>query len=142
MINLYHKKRLWLGLFISWTLVLVILTLYPDFEKIVKEGTSKFRWDYIQHFLAYFGLGSLYVLWRGSTDFFIRGTELALLIAITIVFSILTEYIQVLIPGRAFNVLDMFYNVVGVLTGIITTYFIIIRFWLRKRYAGINEKST
>ena len=142
MINLYHKKRLWLGLFISWTLVLVTLTLYPDFNQLVKEGTSKFRWDYILHFLAYFGLGSLYVFWRGSAEFSIRDTEMALLIAVTIAFSILAEYIQVLIPGRTFNVFDMFYNAVGVLTGIITTYFVIIRFWLRKKYAGINEKST
>ena len=56
----------------------------------------------------------------------IKGIDMAILFGITCVFSILTEYAQVLIPGRAFNVVDMLFNLAGVLGGILITYFFFI----------------
>ena len=136
MLKWYHRKYFWFILFVFWTLLLVFVSVYPDSKKIVIEGKSDFRWDYLEHFVAYSVFGGLYIVWRANADFTIRNIELAFLFSITCVFSMLTEYVQLLIPGRSFNVIDMLYNVVGVLIGILVTYFLIIRYYLRKKYAS------
>lgn len=98
------------------------------------------RMDYLLHFLAYFTFGSLYVLWRGNRNFEIKSTELAILSAAAISFSILMEYLQLLIPGRSFNVVDMLYNMIGVICGVGITYFFIVRQFLKKRdYTNQNN---
>jgi len=109
------------------------MSVRPSPSEVLKKHFFEIRMDYLLHFLAYFGFGSLYVLWRGNRHFQIRSTELAILIATAISFSILLEYIQLLIPGRAFNVVDMVYNVIGVICGVGITYFYIVRHFLKKR---------
>ena len=136
MLKLYHKKFIWLTLFILWTLLLIIASVYPDSNKVIIEGESDFRWDYLEHFVAYFVFGGLYIVWRSNTDFVIRSIELAFLISVTCIFSLLTEYVQVMIPGRTFNIVDMLYNVGGVLTGTLITYFLLIRYYMRKKYGS------
>jgi VanZ family protein len=134
MLWLYNKKSIWLSLFILWSLILTVVALYPNSSKVVIETASDFRWDYLEHFLAYFIFGGIYILWRSNSDFSIRALEMFILFAITIAFSMITEYAQVLIPGRTFNIVDMLYNVGGVSTGILFTYFLFIRLYLRKKY--------
>jgi len=133
MIQLYHKKLLWLSLFIAWTLFIVYMSLRPGANEILKKQFFELRMDYMLHFIAYFTFGSLYVLWRGNRNFEIKSLELAILIAAAISFSILMEYFQLLIPGRAFNVVDMAYNTIGVIFGVGITYFYILRHFLKKR---------
>ena len=134
MLKLYNLKTLWLILFVLWTVLLTVVTVYPDSSKFILSSESGFRWDYLEHFVAYGIFGGLYILWRSRSDFTLRGIEMALLFAITSIFSILTEYMQVMIPGRNFNVADMVFNVAGVLASILITYFIIIRLLLRRKY--------
>lgn len=133
MIQLYHKKLLWLSLFIAWTLFIVYMSLRPGANEILKKQFFELRMDYMLHFIAYFTFGSLYVLWRGNRNFEIKRLELAILIAAAISFSILMEYFQLLIPGRAFNVVDMVYNTIGVIFGVGITYFYILKHFLKKR---------
>jgi len=64
---------------------------------------------------------------------------MAILIAVTCFFSLLTEYAQVLIPGRNFNVIDMLFNLAGVFGGLLITYFILIRLLLRRKFACMPE---
>ena len=142
MLKLYNLKSLWLILFVLWTLLLTIVAVYPDSQQVNLETGSDFRWDYLEHFIAYSIFGGLYIFWRSRSDFSIRGIEMAILFAFTFVFSTLTEYIQVMIPGRSFNVVDMLYNFGGVLTGFLITYFLIIRIFLRRKYSpDMADKS-
>jgi VanZ family protein len=133
MIQFYHKKAIWLSLFIAWTSLIIYMSLRPGSNEILKKEFLEFRMDYLLHFIAYFTLGSLYVLWRGNRNFEIKSTELAFVTATAISFSILMEYLQLLIPGRAFNVVDMIYNVIGTICGVGITYFYIVRHFLKKR---------
>ncbi len=133
MVQLYLKKVIWLGLLIAWTLFIIYMSVRPGSGELLKKHILEMRMDYILHFGAYFTLGSLYVLWRGNRQFEIRGIELAILSATAISFSIMIEYIQLLIPGRSFNTMDMVYNVLGVVCGVGFTYFYIVRHFLRKR---------
>ena len=134
MLKYYQKKTIWLALFIFWTLLLIILSVYPNYGTTISEGESNFRLDYLEHFVAYFVFGGLYIIWRSNADFIIKSIELGFLFSITCLFSILTEYVQVVIPGRSFNIIDILYNAGGVLTGILITYFLLIRIYLKRRY--------
>ena len=134
----YHKKYIWLVGFIAWTLFIVLLTVMPDSKEVIQQATENFRWDYPLHFLAYFAFGTLYILWRGDSNFSIRGIELFVLFAISCSFAVLTEYLQLLIPGRTFNYIDVIYNLAGVLSSILVVYFYLIRFYLRKKHSTIK----
>lgn len=133
MIQFYHKKVLWLSLFIAWTSLIIYMSLRPGANELLKKQFFEIRMDYLLHFIAYFTFGSLYVFWRGNRNFEIKSIELAILTAAAISFSILMEYFQLLIPGRAFNVVDMVYNTLGVICGVGITYFYIVRHFLKKR---------
>ncbi|KPL13655.1 MAG: hypothetical protein AMS26_13580 [Bacteroides sp. SM23_62] len=133
MIQFYYKKAIWLSLTIAWTLLIIYLSVRPGTNELLKKQFLEVRTDYLLHFLAYFAFGSLYVLWRGNRQFEIRSIELAILTAAAISFSILMEYIQLLIPGRTFNVVDMVYNILGVIGGVGFTYFYIVRRFLKRR---------
>jgi hypothetical protein len=72
MIQLYHKKVIWLSLFIAWTSLIIYMSLRPGANELLKKHFFEIRMDYLLHFLAYFALGSLYVLWRGNKNFEIK----------------------------------------------------------------------
>ena len=133
----YHKKNLWLTVFIVWTLLILAGTVIPDTKEVIAQKTANFRWDYLEHFLAYFIFGSLCILWRSDTNYSIKGGEGLIMIALTFAFAVLTEFIQILIPGRAFNVIDITCNLSGVLGSIFFVYFYLVRHYLRKKHSGI-----
>lgn len=134
MIQFYHKKLLWLILLIAWTTLIIYMSLRPGANELLKKHFFEIRMDYMLHLLAYFTFGSLYVLWRGNSNFEIKYIELAIITAAAIAFSILLEYFQLLIPGRSFNVVDMLYNTLGTVCGVGITYFYIVRHFLKNRY--------
>ncbi len=134
----YHNKSIWLILFILWTLLILLVSLIPYSTETARQSISEFRWDYLEHFLAYFAFGSFYVLWRSDRNFSMRSLELALMFAVTISFSLMTEYLQLLVPGRRFNLIDAAYNLAGVLGSILLVYFYLIRHFMRKRQSAIK----
>lgn len=132
MLKLYNMKIAWMVLFILWTLLLLVVTLIPDSSKVILDTGSDFRWDYIEHLLAYFVFGSLFILWRSNARMVMRWADIVLLLSITFVFSVITEYAQILIPGRTFNFIDMFYNLGGLIISILITYLVLIRLLFRR----------
>ena len=134
----YHKKYIWLTGFILWTLFILLATVIPDTGKVIQQKTENFRWDYLEHFIAYFVLGTLFILWRGDKNFSIRKTELIIIFATAGSYAILTEFLQLLIPGRAFNIIDILFNLTGVLCSIIFVYFYILHYYLKKKQSTIT----
>ena len=112
--------------------------MIPNSKEIVQQNGTNFRLDYLEHFLAYFAFGTLYILWRGDRDFSIKGVELAVLFAVACSFSFLTEYMQLIIPGRTFNLIDVVYNLAGVLGSILIIYFFFVRYYLRKKHSALQ----
>jgi VanZ family protein len=138
-LRFYHKKGIWFSLFAIWTILIIYMSVRPGASDILKKQFFEIRMDYLLHFLAYFAFGFLYVIWRSNRQFEIKSTELAILTASATSFSIGIEYIQLLIPGRAFNVVDMAYNFLGVVCGVGFTYFYLVRRFLRKRDKALSE---
>jgi len=94
--------------------------------KIEMDG-FEIRLDYIIHFSAYFILVLLYLLWLG-----IKGPGKKILFFLLsvlggFVISSLIEGIQIFIPGRMYNPVDILYNCVGVTTGVLFFYLFIFR---------------
>ena len=131
-VKYYHKKRIWLTGFIVWTLFIIFVSVIPNSKEVLPESAGNFRLDYLEHFLAYFAFGTLYIFWRGDRNYSIRGIELAILFAVACSFSFLTEYLQLIIPGRTFNMMDVIYNLTGVLSSILLIYYFLIRHYFRK----------
>ncbi|HEC44182.1 MAG TPA: hypothetical protein ENI20_15270 [Bacteroides sp.] len=131
-------KKIWLILFIIWTLLIILLSVMPYSKEVVSKNGSSFRWDYLEHFLAYFAFASLYILWRSDRNFSIRKLELFLMFVVIISFSLLTEYIQLHVPGRTFNYIDVAYNFVGVLGSFLIVYVYLIRYYMRRKHSVIE----
>jgi VanZ family protein len=123
-------------IFSVWMIILILLSLLPSVNKIIRQDLSEFRWDYLEHFLCYFILGFLYTLWRIDKNLHIPVPEFILFLVTGSIFSWLTEYLQVFIPGRSFNHYDLISNMAGIISGTLISYFFIIRILLRNHLKG------
>jgi VanZ family protein len=138
LLKLYHKKSVWLILFIACTAGIVLVSVIPYSPEKAAVAESGFRWDYLEHFLAFFSFGGLFVLWRSDRNYRISAMELVLLCILAAGFSWAIEYAQLFVPGRAFNVIDIMFNLAGVLSSILLVYFLVIRYYLRRRQSIIK----
>ena len=80
---------------------------------------QSFRLDYILHFLVYFSLAILYLLWKADKYFKVKPVLLAYFFVGGLILSGLSEYAQTFIPGRTFNPVDFYSNVSGIIVGVI-----------------------
>ena len=107
------KKKLVNILFIVWLILTFFVSVIPlSQEKHFEIGGSIFRLDYLEHFAVFFILGSLYVL-RAKLQLKISA------ISLLIIYATFTETIQLIIPGRTFNPMDLAYNILGLVFSII-----------------------
>ena len=108
-------------LFGGWLFTILVLSVIPlNQETKIEIGGTPFRLDYLEHFAVFFILGFLYVL-RTKKNFLQRLNEILLLI----VYAVITEAIQLIIPGRTFNPWDLIYNILGFIVSSIIIYQII-----------------
>ena len=129
--KLYSIKLIWIILLILWAGLLFVIGVIPDTGNQILQSTSTFRWDYLEHFTGYFILGMLFVIWRGDRSFRIQTMELIAFMVVGSIFGWLAEYIQIFIPGRSFNIIDMLYNFLGILSGTLLGYFLLVRVLIR-----------
>ncbi|MBL7113084.1 MAG: VanZ family protein [Bacteroidales bacterium] len=132
MMKLYFIKQIWIILLVVWTGLLFVFSVIPDTCDMIQQPASNFRLDYLEHLLGYFILGMIFVIWRGDRTFRIQTVELIAFMVIGSIFGWLAEYIQIFVPGRSFNIIDMLYNLLGILSGTGLGYFLLIRVIIRK----------
>lgn len=117
-----------------WLLLLIILSVMPYSQSERLPGTeTDFRWDYPEHFAGYFLLAFLAALWRADRNLSLPLTGIIIIITAGSILSVILEYIQLYIPGRAFNMIDVAFNTAGLLAGLLTVYFIFLPA-LQRRY--------
>ncbi len=110
-------------LFWFWLIALLVLTYTPTMPntKIELDDGHYIRLDYFGHLVFYALLIIFLFLWK--RDF--RTSRKRLLYCCIVVllvggaFAILNEVFQQFIPGRTYNPVDMFYNVMGIVVGVI-----------------------
>jgi len=119
--KLLENKILFKSLFWIWMIILVALSSIPNIPtQKVNVWDEPFRLDYLEHFLVFGGLMSLYVAWKTDKKGSLKRKEHALSLGLLILYAAVNESIQIWIPGRTFNPLDMLYNILG-----LTVFFLI-----------------
>ena len=131
MMKLYYIKLIWIILLLIWAGLLFVVGVIPDTGDFIQQSTSTFRWDYLEHFTGYFILGMIFVIWRGDRSFRIQTPGLIAFMVAGLIFGWITEYIQIFIPGRSFKIIDMLYNFLGILSGTLLGYFLLVRVIIR-----------
>lgn len=117
-------KPLFRVFFWIWLLLILILSSTPKLPdlKLNTDG-SVIRIDYAIHFIEYFLLVTLFLLWRIKIDL----NPTIMIIITTFLVGLITGFIdefhQKLIIGRSYNPKDMLSNFIGVLAGVIVVTF-------------------
>ena len=114
------NKRLFSFIFWLWVAIILYFTLTPNSPQMkvdVKE--QSFRLDYILHFLVYFSLAILYLLWKAESFLNVKVKYLIYFLAGALILSGLIEYAQLYIPGRSFNPIDYLSNAAGIILGVV-----------------------
>jgi len=114
------KNKKWFAIiFWLWVVIILYFSLAPQTPqmKVEIEGKS-FRLDYLLHFLVYFSLSILYLLWKADNFLNVKLKYLAYFLIVALIFSGLIEYAQLYIPGRTFNPIDYYSNASGIILGV------------------------
>ena len=102
-------------LFIFWLLTIIIVSSIPSIPTLkIHTSKSEIRLDYLIHFCEYGILAGMAFLTFVSSEFRLNATKFILITLSLMLFAILDEYHQKLIPGRAFNLKDIYSNVAGI----------------------------
>lgn len=121
--EILNNSRLLKILFWLWLGLIFIVSSIPYLSVPgFKFNIILFQTDYILHWFQYTVLISLFVIWRNKikSEFNKRIGFSALVLGIFI--ASIDETHQLFIPGRHFNPMDMVYNYLGVVTGILIAF--------------------
>ncbi len=112
----YSQIIFWL-----WLVIIIVSSSLPQTPNLKIELKSGYiiAFDYFVHFVVYFVLALLFFYWKSTKDFKISKKSTLLFILLGIVAGIVFETIQLYIPGRAFNINDIYANSTGVILGVI-----------------------
>jgi polysaccharide biosynthesis protein VpsQ len=118
-------------LLIGWILIIITLSSIPNVPtlKIHTSSGAVIRLDYLIHFCEYGLLTFLAFLSFAGNEFKIILKKYVVIIISLIIFAVLDEFHQKLIPGRAFNIRDIMSNVTGILVVTVFTIFVFRSIW-------------
>jgi len=88
----------------------------------IKAFDSIIRLDYFVHFIEYFILSIFFILWRLDKRSIFKLKTFLLYIVMGLSIAFLDEFHQILIPGRAFNIIDFMLNGSGLIIGALFMY--------------------
>lgn len=112
-------------LLISWSITIVVVSSLPSLPTPkVNAGEYIIRLDYLFHFCEYGLLAFLAYLSFAGKEFKISLKKLLITTIFLIIFAVLDEFHQKLIPGRSFNLKDIASNICGIIAGLIFCYFV------------------
>ena len=116
----------------AWMTAVITVSSIPSLPtlKLETEG-SVIRLDYLIHFIEYGIMIVLALMAFSDRLFSIQTRKLAIVTAGIVLFAIVDEFHQKLIPGRSFNVKDILSNVTGITSGVI--FYLLILKMLKKR---------
>lgn len=106
-------------IFWGWVILIVILTSMPanpDILHLKKDGII--RLDYLEHVFFFVVLSVLYYMAYLTIAGHVTGIKIYYWFSAGIVFASITEIYQIIIPGRAYNPVDLGLNLAGLLIGI------------------------
>ena len=103
-------------LFWGWLIVVLILNVVPLGNELNQDLTTKrfvFRLDYVVHLLTFLVFAWIWVLGKIKDVCWFESYEVLKFGGIVFVSAIGIELLQIFIPYRTFNPIDMMANLVG-----------------------------
>jgi VanZ family protein len=109
-------------LLIAWALTIIIVSSIPNIPTLkIHTAKSVFRLDYMMHFCEYGVLAFMTFLSFARNEFTISYKKFIVITVSLILFAILDELHQKLIPGRTYSIKDIASNMTGILAAGIFT---------------------
>jgi VanZ family protein len=125
-------------LFIAWFVGILVLSVLPIGKaKSFDIGILEIRADYLYHIIIYLTGTFLAILWSVRPlkppypSLFWR--RIAIAGTFMLLMAVALEFIQKLIPSRAFNINDIISNLIGVILGTIFTIITLLSFRKEER---------
>jgi VanZ family protein len=107
-------------LLIGWLLTIIIVSSIPSIPTLkIHTAKSEIRLDYMMHFCEYGLLAFMAFLYFVGSNFRLNYKKFILVTISIILFAVIDEFHQKLIPGRSFNVKDILSNIAGILAAVI-----------------------
>ena len=121
MIRLINILKPFAGyILIVYAITVITVSSLPSIPSLkIHTDKADIRLDYIIHFIEYGILAFLVFLYFTGKDYQMSARKYIMVTAGLIIFAILDEYHQKLIPGRSFNISDMLSNVSGILGALV-----------------------
>jgi VanZ family protein len=134
LIRPFLKPENYKYLTIGWAAIIFTVSTIPNLpQPEIADGQGfSIRFDYLFHFVVYFILGTLTAVWQSTKNPKIHTLRYVLVLFLGLVFALLDEWHQVLVPGRRFNPVDFYLNAIGFLAGFLFTYHYLIRHLMHK----------
>src|ERR1035437_3182328 len=123
-------------LLIAWVLTIIILSSLPNIPTLkIHTARAEIRLDYMMHFCEYGVLTFMAHLSFTGKEFKINYKKFILIMVSLILFAILDELHQKLIPGRTYSIRDVASDVTGVVAAIVFTLMVFrsVRIGIEKR---------
>ena len=106
-------------------LAIIIVSSIPSIPTLtIHTAKADIRLDYLIHFGEYGVLTFLTFLSFTGNEYKISFKMFSLILPSLILFALLDEYHQKLIPGRLFNIKDILSNMTGILAALIFTFIV------------------
>ena len=111
-------------LFWGWMIIVVFLNVVPLGNKLNQDLTSRFvfRLDYVVHSLTFLIFAWIWVFGKIKNICWFENYEVLKFGGIVFVSAIGLELLQILIPYRTFNPMDMMANIFGAILTILCMF--------------------
>jgi VanZ family protein len=124
---------------IAWLITILIVSSVPSIPTLkIHTAKSEIRLDYLIHFCEYGILAGMAFLTFVNSEFRLSFRKFFIITAGLILFAILDEFHQKLIPGRAFNAKDIYSNIAGVF-GALVFCIVVFRIIFRNKSSLIKK---
>jgi VanZ family protein len=100
---------------IAWLLTIIVLSSIPNIPTLkIHTARGEFRLDYLMHFCEYGLLTFITFLSFAGNEFRVNYKAFLLITLSLILFAVIDELHQKIIPGRTYSLKDIASNVTGI----------------------------
>ena len=121
-------------LLVAWIMAVIIVSSIPHLPTLkIHTARTDIRLDHLIHFCEYGIMALMAFLSFSGREFEMNYKKWILLTLGLILFALLDEFHQKLIPGRSFSIKDILSNVSGILAALIFCI-VVFRMIIRREY--------
>ena len=103
----------------AWIIAIIFVSSIPSIPTLkIQTANSEIRLDYLIHFIEYSLLAFFAFLSFSGNKFNMSYRKFILITLALVVFAIIDEVHQKIIPGRAFNIKDLLCNISGIVAAL------------------------